>query len=193
MPRHVAPSSSLPPPPHSKSHARDSGAAQRVFQPLAHHPELELITTRLSVARGGQRTIPTEDDKAQRPILENGSTTTTRSHARNAFGDVDDSLPTDNDNGDSVVEYRVYNYRSLASGRTVRGDGWTLIDLVLLMTVVWMIYASVQRSLVQDRNALAWSSWPEQAEARNVSRPPCRRSFVADARPLRVQMVIAVC
>jgi hypothetical protein len=35
-----------------------------------------------------------------------------------------------------VTEYRVHNFRTLKSGRRVRGDGWSLIEIALLVLIL---------------------------------------------------------
>ncbi len=45
---------------------------------------------------------------------------------------------TSDPDGPIHVEYRVYNYRRLPSGRVNRGDGWGLMDFLWGVGLIWL-------------------------------------------------------
>ena len=49
------------------------------------------------------------------------------------------------------VEYRVYNYRSLNSGRVLRGDTWGLLDGVIVAALIRWIGAKYVHALQGHR------------------------------------------
>lgn len=49
-----------------------------------------------------------------------------------------DTRLSDTRDGPRHIEYRVYNWRKLDSGRVWRGDGWGLGDAVAIAVIAWL-------------------------------------------------------
>ncbi|WWC63793.1 uncharacterized protein I303_106398 [Kwoniella dejecticola CBS 10117] len=50
-------------------------------------------------------------------------------------------LPLTDGAAGSNVEYRVYNYRVSQNGRMKRGDGWSMSDMGITLSLVWMFWS----------------------------------------------------
>ncbi|ORX39278.1 hypothetical protein BD324DRAFT_649358 [Kockovaella imperatae] len=61
---------------------------------------------------------------------------------------------------DALVEYRVYNVRYHPSGRVVRGDGWGLLDLIVLSGLVYAASRTQWTSYIAQEERLDfWHLW----------------------------------
>lgn len=77
------------------------------------------------------------------------------------------STPLTSPNQASHVEYRVYNYQTLKTGRIVRGDGWDSIFLLAGVALSFIYLNLDPQNIAAELRNLTWATFhPHKVSAK---------------------------